>query len=195
MKNIIELQELFENNQIELPKILRLIAEFQMANDNCSPSGEFRIDVSEMGFRNLPFRSSFVNFGTDYCGGVFALWSGRNDIPLSSVQLEAVPIIYLDDDAIYSTVICNSLSEFVSLLMFAESDLGETAAYDEQFQFWENPRNPLSVEFRKWAKESLGVELPNDGRELVRRAKRKFQIEFLEFYRKWQGEDPWTEII
>lgn len=176
-----------------IPEQLKKLYDFQEANHYYQYSGDFVVDgrAGESLSRGpqMPNRASFAGFGSDYCGGIFALWSG-GDIPLTSDRLEYKPIVYIDSEAVYSSVITQNFLEFVSLLLLANSDLGGQAAREEEIL--PSVGNNETQCFRDWALTTFSIAVPTTPLEIVRGAKSMHQDEFFRWFKKWQRVDPWT---
>ena len=158
----------------EIPKQLKLLCDFQDESQFCHYSGDFIID-SHAGQSlsrppALPRRSSFAGFGNDDTGGVFAFWSG-DEHELEVKNMESSPIVYIDSEAVYSSVISCSFLNFVSLLLIGVNNLGRIAAREEEI--CRTIKNGENHKFCEWARLVFGVDIPVVPLETVRTAKRR----------------------
>lgn len=178
-----------------LPEPLFKLCAFQESNEFYSYSGEFIVDNdAPESIEDLPLRDSFGGIGSDATGSVFAFWSGSNE-PLSRHTVLESPIVFLDSEAVNSTVVCSRFSEFICLLLLDLDDLGEQAGRDALIK-----KTPLKMDgqaflFRKWAKTSFGLDPPCAPSEIVQNAKRLHQDAFFSWYKLWQQDEPWTRKI
>lgn len=172
----------------ELPAIIQELFRYQTGTGEIS--GEFRVDHTGHRFiENIPEPASFAPFGSNYTGSVYCIWSGE-DSPISYDEIENRPVVYLDSEAVYSSVISKNLRDFVSLLLVGHDDIGSLAGKNNLAP--EGTPSKKVRRFRTWAEHSLGVSVATDPNQVLREAKLKHHNDFVEWYNRWQGVDPWT---
>lgn len=181
-----------------VPEKLVQIWEFEKSGAYEQYSGEFLLDDDQTlldhetgsGIRFILHNERFQAFGTDATGGVFALWSGDSSL-ITDTQLEVCPVVYIDSEAVYSTILAHNLDDFIRLLTLNSDHLGGCAARGVDLEREEG--NEETQLFRKWVKEKLCLEPLDSGYDLVRSAKITHQDNFFDWYKQWQGESPWTK--
>lgn len=155
-------------------------------------SGDFLLDDDAIKFiDDIPSNDRFGPFGMDGNGSVFAVWSGC-ETPLCSDGLEEQPIVYLDSEAVFSTVLASSFESFLLLLTLNIEGLGIRAARGLELNRLES--NDESEEFRRWVQGIVGSKLPDSGTAIVHDSKRRFQRSFRAWFEAWQGEPPWSHM-
>ena len=173
----------------ELPATVEKILSYQ--NSVGELLGEFRIDDQvQYTLDDLSKKNRFAAFGSDATGGAYAFWSGT-DKPIAAEDLTNSPIVFLDSEAVYSTVVSLAIDDFVRLLVVGVEDIGKDAAMNEI----ELPAAPAKkvVRFRQWVASNLGIDVPSNAVDLVLAAKSQYHEPFTAWYRDWQGADPWTK--
>jgi len=188
--NIDVLQAVFPESVV--PKRLGQLCQFQEGTPYYQYSGDFLLDDDALEFtQDVPASDRFAPFGMDGNGSVFAFWSGYKS-PLVCNQYEAAPIVYLDSEAVYSSVVASNFDAFLLLLTLNLEELGTSSAKGLELDRIEGTQEVK--EFRAWAKEVLATELPDSGTHIVKNAKKTFQETFREWYVEWQGEPPWAVV-
>ncbi|MBC8354683.1 MAG: hypothetical protein H8E66_22110 [Planctomycetes bacterium] len=177
----------------QLPWAIKKLCEYQENYQHYEYAGEFILDEGAVDFLDdLPHKDAFAGFGTDATGSVFAHWSGSIE-SLTAQSIERCPIVYLDSEAVFSSVIASDFGDFIELLLLATDDLGNLAAEDEELRAEES--TDQVTHFRQWVLDTFGISVPTEPRNIVRKAKSVHQHAFIDWYRLWQGENPWTPMV
>lgn len=162
MTKIDALQEMFPAN-VQLPDALvklcdysdqtggRISCDFRLMTDTYIADQIFR-DV-EGGRRHVAL------FGRDNMLSLYGYWL------YDERPLEQVPIVYLHHEGVGTTVLANTLEEFLALLTLGYREVGSVADWAAQ----KRPCDGIGA-FRTWLRDELGITRPNDGRALVAQA-------------------------
>ena len=147
------------------PNALRKLAEYgEEAADQISCDFELTGTGDEdlvAGFRGSPKAKQFWIFGIDGMHSLYGYWiyEGRSIVN--------APIVYLNGEGSDNTVLANTLEEFIALLTLGEEAVGLIDAWGQ------SKRKCDGIEdFRAWAKTELGIEPPNNPREVVEQARK-----------------------
>jgi len=144
-----------------VPQLLDDLAEFD-ADTKGYWSGRFKLAPgSAAEWLGGPERAGdFAVFGHDPDGSLYAFWLNEDRTPANA------PVVYLNAEHSGSTVLADSLEEFLGLLALDVTDLG--MYYDEADR--PHKRSSGNAAFRAWLAECFGIEPVAQPTRVVKRA-------------------------
>jgi len=104
----------------------------------------------------------FVVFASDGADALYGYWRYEGQ------PLDQAPLVYLNDEGAYNTVLASTLEEFLTLVGVGQPYIGMVDEWDAQ----EEPDED-TLRYRDWLRRELGVEPPtlDEARAIVERAR------------------------
>jgi len=106
--------------------------------------------------------TQFIVFASDDADALYGYW--RHD----GQPLDQAPLVYLNDEGAYNTVLASTLQEFLTLVGVGQKFLGRFERWDEHAV----PDND-TLRYHDWLRSELGVEPPtlDEARAIIERAR------------------------
>lgn len=155
-------------DDMPLPDLLVRLCAYTEATGNESLGGDLTLTAHgrqslASWFRSYPDQARrFIIFATDRSGSLYGYWRDEGH------PLDRAPLVYLNDEGVDSTVLADTLVEFLTLIAVGQSYLGMVGEWDEA----EEP-DLSTVRYRLWLREELGIAAPTliEARAIVERAR------------------------
>lgn len=149
-----------------VPEALKELLLFQNSVNDWY-SGSFELDIMSYNIFNtyivaIDILKQFLSFGHDGNGSDYALWLYKEEM-----LPENAPIIYVNSEGEGSTVLANTLQEFLLILAYDEEPIfGEYSETEEQII-----HTPANHEFRTWLGKMYNVNLTASPIDIVQQAR------------------------
>lgn len=104
----------------------------------------------------------FVVFASDGADALYGYWRYEGQ------PLDQAPLVYLNDEGAYNTVLASTLEEFLTLVGVGQKFLGRFERWDER-----TTPNRFTLRYRDWLRAELGVEPPtlDEARAIITQAR------------------------
>ena len=139
------------NYSLSSPSGRRRAGYSYLVNSSSHRTGDGRREAREWADGDEQNVTQFVIFliGEAHSNYGYWLYGGR--------PLDEAPLVYLDSEAADSTVLANTLAEFVALVALGAPNLGLYRLSDEDVEPDEE-----TPQFRDWLKAETGIAAPTD---------------------------------